>query len=662
MDGSGRTSDWSDKIAYTVSEDVYTGDGSSSDVAFVLDNITPGTNYYTTTAAGELGLATETKLNGIWYKFDLPNEGKLDINGRPLGGVLNLSLTGVTSKVTVTICDDLTKKTIKKFTVKSGSGGVSNLIIDPAKYGDRIYVYVEGDKNTTRAQYTINGSMTFFESPDYDALKTNPQSLVLTTTGGSASGTVSDWVGYQDKGDYFMVQGNDAATIQGVNITGVTGKLKVTLYDNAWKKKASVTITQDAYGLFSGQLIPELYFIAVETTDSGKGKVNSYYNLSVMEDYLPAKNPSSNPANAVSLDTNGYYASTNEWVGYSDAVDYYSFSTAHAGALNVSINVKQDAKLKVTLYQFVNGKQKKLKSVTVKYTTNNTNLFKDYLTPVGDFLITVESGDKGKGKENSYYDLTISDQYKHPASSNSSFAAADRSTLIVNQKTTAANDLWVGYGDPVDYYEINLAGDGVFNLGVYDLGAKAKVYVYEKKAEGVAGKKLASATLYAGTNTDSAFKKDLLLDSGSYYVVVESGDKKTAKQETAYNLNFNGSYFVNDSHVNDNSVWDTDTVAQTQTLVANETIQLSGWVGYNDASDFFRFDVSGSSAVRLDFSNFNSTNLKYEVRSVDTNKKVSFDKYGVSKDQLSGAYYVEISTKSEKKYYSNDFTLGITSI
>ena len=662
VDGSGRTSDWSDKIAYTVSEDVYTGDGSSSDVAFVLDNITPGTNYYTTTAAGELGLATETKLNGIWYKFDLPNEGKLDINGRPLGGVLNLSLTGVTSKVTVTICDDLTKKTIKKFTVKSGSGGVSNLIIDPAKYGDRIYVYVEGDKNTTRAQYTINGSMTFFESPDYDALKTNPQSLVLTTTGGSASGTVSDWVGYQDKGDYFMVQGNDAATIQGVNITGVTGKLKVTLYDNAWKKKASVTITQDAYGLFSGQLIPELYFIAVETTDSGKGKVNSYYNLSVTEDYLPAKNPSSNPANAVSLDANGYYASTNEWVGYSDAVDYYSFSTAHAGALNVSINVKQDAKLKVTLYQFVNGKQKKLKSVTVKYTTNNTNLFKDYLTPVGDFLITVESGDKGKGKENSYYDLTISDQYKHPASSNSSFAAADRSTLIVNQKTTAANDLWVGYGDPVDYYEINLAGDGVFNLGVYDLGAKAKVYVYEKKAEGVAGKKLASATLYAGTNTDSAFKKDLLLDSGSYYVVVESGDKKTAKQETAYNLNFNGSYFVNDSHVNDNSVWDTDTVAQTQTLAANETIQLSGWVGYNDASDFFRFDVSGSSAVRLDFSNFNSTNLKYEVRSVDTNKKVSFDKYGVSKDQLSGAYYVEISTKSEKKYYSNDFTLGITSI
>ena len=153
-----------------------------------------------------------------------------------------------------------------------------------------------------------------------------------------------------------------------------------------------------------------------------------------------------------------------------------------------------------------------------------------------------------------------------------------------------------------------------------------------------------------------------MLDSGSYYVVVESGDKKTAKQETAYNLNFNGSYFVNDSHVNDNSVWDTDTVAQTQTLAANETIQLSGWVGYNDASDFFRFDVSGSSAVRLDFSNFNSTNLKYEVRSVDTNKKVSFDKYGVSKDQLSGAYYVEISTKSEKKYYSNDFTLGITSI
>ena len=130
----------------------------------------------------------------------------------------------------------------------------------------------------------------------------------------------------------------------------------------------------------------------------------------------------------------------------------------------------------------------------------------------------------------------------------------------------------------------------------------------------------------------------------------------------AYNLNFNGTYFVNDSHTEDNSSWAADTVAQAQTLAAGETIQLSGWVGYNDPSDFFRFNVEGSSGVRLDFSNFNSSNLKYEVRSVDTNKKVSFDKEGVSKDLLSGAYYVEISTKNEKKYYSNDFTLGITSI
>ena len=662
VDGSGRTSAWSEKVSYTVSEDVYTGDGSSSDVAFVLDNAAQGSNYYVTSATGELGLATATKLNGVWYKFDLLNEGKQDVYGRPLGGILNLSLTGVTSKVTVTICDDITKKTIKKFTVKSGSRGVSDIIIDPAKYGDRIYVYVTGDKNTTRAQYTINGTITFFESPDYDELKTNPKSLALTSTDGSASGSVSDWVGYQDKGDYYMVTGKAAATIQSVNITGVTGKLKVTLYDNDWKKKASVTITQDAYGLFSGQLIPEVYFIAVETTDRGKGKVNSYYNLSVTEDYLPADKPSSNPGNVVALDANGYVASTDEWVGYGDAVDYYNFSTAHAGALNVSINVKQSATLKVTLYRFVDGKQKKLKSVTVKSTTNNTNLFKDYLVPVGNFMITVESGDKGKGKQNSYYDLVVSDQYKHPASSNSSYATADQGTLIVNQKTTAANDLWVGYGDPVDYYEVNVAGDGVFNLGVYDLTAKVKVFVYEKKADGVAGKKIASATLNAGTNTDAAFKKEMLLDAGSYYVVVESGDKKTAKQETSYNLNFNGTYFVNDSHVNDNSVWDADTVAQTQTLAANETIQLSGWVGYNDASDFFRFNVSGSSAVKLDFSNFNSSNLKYEVRSVDTNKKVSFDKEGVSKDLLSGAYYVEISTKNEKKYYSNDFTLGITSI
>lgn len=661
VDGSGRTSDWSEKVSYTVSEDVYTGDGSSSALAYVLDNTTPGTNYYTTSATGEVGFVNDQKINGLWYKFDLPNEGKLDINGRPLGGILNLSVASA-STLTITICDDIEKKTIKKFTVKGGTNGVSNIIIDPAKYGDRIYVYVEAGKNVTRAQYTINANISFFESPDYDELKTNPTSIKLNSTDGAATASVQGWVGYQDKGDYYMFTGDAAATVQGIDITGVTGKLKVTLYDNAWKKKASVTISEDAYGLFSGQLIPEVYFVAVETTDSGKGKVNSYYNLNVSENYLPANKPSSNPGNVVSLDANGYYASTDEWVGYGDAVDYYSFSTTHAGALNVSINVKQNATLKVTLYQFVDGKQKKLKSVTVKSTTNNTNLFKDYLVPVGDFMITVESGDKGKGKQNSYYDLMVSDQYKHPASPNSSFATADQGTLVVNQPTTAANDLWVGYGDPVDYYEVNVAGDGVFNLGVYDLSAKVKVFVYEKDANGVAGKKIATATLNAGTSTNSAFKNNLMLTAGNYYVVVESADKKTAKQETAYNLNFNGTYFTNDNHLNDNSAWDVDTVAQAQTLAANETIQLSGWVGFNDASDFFRFELNGSSMVRLDFSNFNSTNLKYEVRSVETNKKVSFDQNGMSKEQLSGAYYVEISTKNEKKYYSNDYTLGITAV
>ncbi len=662
VDGSGRKSAWSDKFTYTVSEEIRPGyeDGLSSSWAYTLQNGTLGTDHYTTSTFGTIGLASDSGANYCWYKFDLLNQGKSDADGL-LSGVLNLTLTGVTSPLTISIYDD-TKKVIKKFSVKNGFGGITNLLIDPAKYGERIYLMVEAGQNATKAQYTINADLSFFDTPDYDDLKTNPQWQKLISTETGAALTVHGWVGYQDKGDYYMFTGDAAATVQGIDITGVTGKLKVTLYDNAWKKKASVTISEDAYGLFSGQLIPEVYFVAVETTDSGKGKVNSYYNLNVSENYLPANKPSSNPGNVVSLDANGYYASTDEWVGYGDAVDYYSFSTTHAGALNVSINVKQNATLKVTLYQFVDGKQKKLKSVTVKSTTNNTNLFKDYLVPVGDFMITVESGDKGKGKQNSYYDLMVSDQYKHPASPNSSFATADQGTLVVNQPTTAANDLWVGYGDPVDYYEVNVAGDGVFNLGVYDLSAKVKVFVYEKDANGVAGKKIATATLNAGTSTNSAFKNNLMLTAGNYYVVVESADKKTAKQETAYNLNFNGTYFTNDNHLNDNSAWDVDTVAQAQTLAANETIQLSGWVGFNDASDFFRFELNGSSMVRLDFSNFNSTNLKYEVRSVETNKKVSFDQNGMSKEQLSGAYYVEISTKNEKKYYSNDYTLGITAV
>ena len=660
VDGSGRTGAWSDAVSYTVSEELGYENGLSSSWAYTLQNSTIGTNNYTASVSGAIGPNTPNEKNYCWYKFDLLNQGKKDAMGNLLGGVLNLTVTGVNYPLTVTVRDD-SKNTIQKFTVKSGSGGISNILIDPAKYGERIYVYVESDKIAPRAQYTINGNITFFESPDGNSsFDTSSKIDLYSLNGSTASGSVHGWVGYQDKSDYYMVRGGAAATIQGISITGVTDTLKVTLYDYDRKKKASVTVTGDTYNLFSGQLVSEVYYVTVETTDGGKGKVNSYYDLNVTENYLPANNPSSIPTNTVVLDANGTYIAADEWVGFSDPTDYYNFSTAHAGALNISIDVKDTATLKVSLYQIVNGKQKKLKTVSVKSTAINDNLFKDYLVPVGDFLITVESGDKGKGKQNSYYDLTINDQYKHPASPNDSFGTADKDTLKVNQKT--ADDLWVGYGDPADYYEINLANNGAFNLGVYDITAKVKVTVYEKIAEGVAGKKIASAALNAGTNSDRVFKNEMLLNSGNYYVVVESGDKKTAKQETSYNLNFNGNYLVNDSHVNDNSVWDSDTVAQAQTLAANGAINLAGWVGYGDVTDFFQFNVNGTSNVRLDLGGFNTTNLKYEVRSIDTNKKIAFDSNGVSKEALSGAYYVQISTKNEKKYYDNHYALGIAAV
>ena len=92
---------------------------------------------------------------------------------------------------------------------------------------------------------------------------------------------------------------------------------------------------------------------------------------------------------------------------------------------------------------------KKLKSVTV---SGDKTAFEKLLVP-GAAYLSVESGDKGKGKQNSYYDITISDNYfpTETVANNSFEAAYQNHRLDLSSDSPQASDC-VGYGPAFDYY------------------------------------------------------------------------------------------------------------------------------------------------------------------------------------------------------------------
>ena len=196
------------------------------------------------------------------------------------------------------------------------------------------------------------------------------------------------------------------------------------------------------------------------------------YTITADEDLFPAAsaNNSFNTAEQITLDATGTGTSAkSQWVGFGDAADYYMFTTNGNGAITVDFNMQQQStntNYKVTLYSLTNGKTKQLKSVTLKGSLGSVeNIFKnDVLALAGTYYLVVESGDKGKGKQNGYYDFVINDDYFPAASANNSFGTAEQIALNAAGSGSSAKNQWVGFGDAADYYMFTTTENGAISI------------------------------------------------------------------------------------------------------------------------------------------------------------------------------------------------------
>ena len=211
------------------------------------------------------------------------------------------------------------------------------------------------------------------------------------------------------------------------------------------------------------------------------------------------------------------------WVGFGDASDSYVID-AQAGSYSISIN-NVSAQLKVTLTDIASGK--KIKTWTVKEDQMlispalNNSLLK------GDTLLTIESGDKGKGKQNSDYSISIVANEIFPAATNNNDLANATSVNFGNVNTIDLDNEWIGYGDDTDFFrfELDSASRVDFDL---NLDNKALTVGREVKV------KLYNASTGRTVGLDSALTSTNTLEAGVYAVSVEITNPE--KNWTSYDL------------------------------------------------------------------------------------------------------------------------------
>ena len=579
-------------------------------------------------AGGTFGSATELEFNtphtetlGLagdlvdCYRITLTN-GIFQVLGGVSGSLkAKAALYNADGKKTASITISNGKITMKPQTLAAGT----------------YYIMVESrDKGKTAGEYTLSVAGTRFPDPVQNNTPYDATALPLSEAG---AGNANGWVGLGDSIDYYRIDPDRAGQVF-VGVSGLTAKVKVTLYRADGKKLKSVTLSKDNGNVFKNGLLldKEAVYLSVESGDKGKGKQNTGYTLTVDDRYFPAASDdnSRDKAAELALDANGSGSASN-WVGMGDAIDYYRIDPAAAGRVYIGIG-NLTAKVKVTLYR---ADGKKLKSVSLS--KDNADIFKGGLLLDREAVyLSVESGDKGKGKQNSDYTLTVNDHYFPAATDDDTIETSDWIDLDENGRASVKG--WVGYGDAADCYRIDPLRTGTVSITLSDVTAKLKVTLYSR------GKKIKTLSVKPGGGS----LEDLILPAMPVYILVESGDKGKGKQNSGYTLDITDNY-SSAPQTNDDIL----TAARLNWDSARKA-EVTDWVGPDDQTDFFRFELDRSCAVNMNLIPDEAgievgRQLKITLYN-EAGKKLKLDS-ALNTQQLDAAvYFISVEISNPKKY------------
>lgn len=202
-------------------------------------------------------------------------------------------------------------------------------------------------------------------------------------------------------------------------------------------------------------------------------------------------------------------------------------------------------------------------------------------------------------------------------------SAADTDGAISLTDGSAVMSGYVGIGDASDSYTFTLDRAGSFDLYAEKTDAKLKLGIYSN------GKKVKTVTAkQAGSGMNG-----VLLDAGTYTVVVESADQGKGRYNTDYQVRLNGSFFGSATRDDDFNF-----AARSGSFRALEEASSNEWVGYGDPSDAYKFSLDRSTSLAVT----TGADVKIELYNAAFRKMQTAQGSMLSKMLDPGDYYVNI--------------------
>lgn len=389
----------------------------------------------------------------------------------------------------------------------------------------------EGNSSTTDfVAFTAAGEMGDASNPE--KVFTGAQEFSQATT------VLSGYLGAYKDSDNFKLT-TDIAGINTLTISGVGAgeKAKITIV-NADGKKKSYTVTEKNKTWVINDVLMAAGTSTITIESLNKKMHVADYEINVNTTFFgESKYNTPDSANTEFFAT-GDESRTNtttDWVGYGDAKDYYKITSDHAGSYTINLQATTG---KVKVY-FLNESGKTIKSKTIsagksgeianvlyysKKTTDNNGQNVSY--------IAVESGDKGKGKQNGSYTLTVTENV---------FSKGDNGAVrdfgAVGGGETTMTD-WLGYGDAQDVFKFTADSNGILSLDISKFGEDINLDKIKLKVQDANGKTVAMSKV-KGSSIDTGFQynsKKALIAGSEYTVTLSISNEKKYKADYSLGL------------------------------------------------------------------------------------------------------------------------------
>lgn len=358
-----------------------------------------------------------------------------------------------------------------------------------------------------------------------------------------------------------------------------------------------------------------------------------------------------------------------EWVGYEDRVDYREFIIDDPGSFffNVS-NLSQ--KLTLTVYERKDPENpssplKKLTSIS----TGKSKDTKNVLLDPGHYYLKIEyKGTKYGGTD--YNIGVIADLFTKGNNEDDEFknnALPDAYTLEVNGSGDLISNEWVGYGDTIDCRRIELNSPGAYRFFLSDITNKVRLTVYSVTYNKDGSEKVKKMTSITVAGNQKKGTKELLMDSGEYYVTIEAVDWKKGRN-TDYAVHVDGTSYSKANNADDN--WSDPGVREFSIGGAAETFLSDEWVGFGDSVDWIRINITTPGYYNFSIQNLQNK-VKMSVYTISgTGKKKSLGSISYTPTKGSsttlkkpllldrGTYYIAVEAPSWKSGKNTDYALG----